>query len=406
MADNLNSFQWSGIDSNGKRVSGMLDANDSVEAQQELKRRGIEITALTAKKKSSLFSLKPKPKKIKHKDILLLTRYISTMLAAGLPIVQALDIISHDQENPSVGALVVSLKNSISGGKTLADSFSEYPQHFNDMYCNLIKAGEKSGTIDKILKRLADYMEKTETLKRKVKKALVYPAAIMSIALIVSLVLLIFVVPKFADIFSSFGAKLPAFTRGVMALSDFIRYYWYILSGLIIGGYFGLKYYIKQSEPAKIFLDKLSLRMYIIGPVLRKSIIARFTRTLATTLDAGMPIVESMRTMAPIMGSRIYTKAVYQICDDVSSGHALSVSMESTNLFPNMAIQMISVGEASGSLSEMLNKVADYYEEEVNAIVDNLSSLLEPLIMLVLGVVIGTFVIAMYLPIFKLGSLV
>lgn len=225
MADNLNSFQWSGIDPNGKRVSGMLEAPDAVEAQQELRRKGIEVIALTAKSKAGIFSLARKPKKIKQKDILLLTRYISTMLAAGLPIVQALDIISHDQENPSVGALVTSLKNSISGGKTLAESFSEYPQHFNDMYCNLIKAGEKSGTIDKILKRLADYMEKTEALRRKVKKALVYPAAIMTVALIVSLVLLIFVVPKFADIFSSFGAKLPAFTRGVMALSDFIRHY-------------------------------------------------------------------------------------------------------------------------------------------------------------------------------------
>lgn len=406
MADKQ-AFQYSGINSQGKRLDGTVRAMDLKDAQNELMKMGIEVINLQQKRQFSLSSSKifSNKKKIKPKDILLFTRYISTMLTAGLPIVQSLEIISKDQDNPAMQEMIVSIRNNIAGGKTLAESFHLYPQHFNDMYCNLISSGEKSGTLEKILKRLGNYLERTETLKRKVKKAMIYPIAIMTVALGVSLILLIFVVPQFDKMFSSFGAQLPFFTRMVVNLSDFIRTYWWILVAVIGGGTWTLRRYIKQSESAQMFIDRYILKVYIVGSVIQKSVIARFARTLATTLEAGMPIVESMKSMALIMGNKVYSKAVLDICNDVVNGKQLSVAMESTKLFPNMAIQMIAVGEASGSLSEMLNKVADYYEDEVNNIVDNLSSLLEPVIMVVLGVIVGGFVVAMYLPIFKIGSL-
>jgi type IV pilus assembly protein PilC len=327
------------------------------------------------------------------------------MLAAGLPIVQALDIISRDQDNPALREMIINIKNNIAGGKTLSESFHQYPNHFNELYCNLVSAGEKSGTLEKVLKRLGNYLERSEMLKSKIKKALIYPAAIMSVALGVSLILLIFVVPQFQKMFASFGAQLPFFTRMIVNFSDFLRSYWWVLVVMIGGGIWGLKKYINGSEVAQLYIDRAALKIYIVGNVVRKGTIARFARTLATTLEAGMPIVESMKAMSLIMGNRIYSKAVLDVCNEVVNGKQLSVAMEATKLFPNMAIQMIAVGEASGSLADMLNKVADYYEEEVNTIVDNLSSLLEPVIMVVLGVIVGTFVVAMYLPIFRIGSL-
>lgn len=402
MAENTQLFKWTGINSQGQRTDGSLRAADLKEAQVELKKMRIEVISVVPKKGLHFPTRK---KKIKVKDVQLFTRYLSTMLTAGLPIIQALDIIAQDQENPAMHTLIMSIKGDIAGGKTLAETFNQYPEQFSSLYCNLIKAGEKSGTLDKILNRLAGYLEKTETLKRKIKKALTYPIAILSVAFIVSGILLIFVVPQFEKMFSSFGAQLPIFTRMVVRLSEFLRSYWWIILFAMVGGFFALRTSLRTNEALKQRLDRFKLKLYVIGPVLRKGIIARFTRTLSTTLEAGMPIVESMKSMAPIMGSDMYMKAVYRMCDDINSGHPLSASMISTKLFPNMVIQMIAVGEASGRLAEMLNKIADYYEEEVNSIVDNLSSLLEPLIMLVLGGIVGTFVVAMYLPIFKIGSL-
>ncbi len=407
MADNKQSFQWSGINNQGKRLDGVVMAADIKEAQTELARMGIEVIELTPKRGFSFsFNFSKSSKgKVKPKDILLFTRYISTMLSSGMPIIQALDILSKDSENPALQEMITTIKNNIAGGKTLAESFKLYPDHFSDLYCNLISAGEKSGTLEKILKRLGSYLERTEMLKRKIKKAMIYPAAIMTVALGVSLILLLFVVPQFQKMFSSFGAQLPWFTRMVVNLSDFLRAYWWLIGIAIAGGIFGLRRYMRESEEAQLMVDKAALRLYIIGNVTQKGTIARFARTLATTLEAGMPIVESMKSMSLIMGNRVYSKAVLDICNDVVNGKQLSVAIEATGLFPNMAVQMIGVGEASGSLSDMLNKVADYYEEEVNVIVDNLSSLLEPIIMVVLGVIVGTFVVAMYLPIFKIGSL-
>jgi type IV pilus assembly protein PilC len=404
MEDNKQLFKWKGMNAQGERKEGDISATDIKEAQIKLQNRKIEVISLAPKAKIDLGSFfKKKP--IKPKDILLFTRYLSTMITARLTIVQALDIIGHDQEKPAMQSLILSIKSNVVGGKTLAESFALYPDYFPDLYCNLIKAGEKSGTLDKILNRLASYQEKTANLKRKIRKALIYPVAVMIIALIVSLILLIFVVPQFQAIFKTFGSNLPFFTQMIVHLSNGIRTYWLPLVGAIVFIVMGLRYWSKRSSYLSELWDRYSLRLIIVGGLLRKSMIARYTQTLATTLDAGMPIIESMKSVAPIMGNSIYSKAVMQICDNVRSGSALSVSMSSTKLFPNMVIQMIAVGEAAGALGTMLNKIADYYEEEVNSFVDNLSSLIEPLIMAVLGVVIGSFVIAMYLPIFKLGNL-
>lgn len=407
MADNLQNYHWIGINHHGKKVSGNLHAVDSKAAQLELKKLGVEVITLQSKQGINLqkFAFLSRKGKVKSRDIIMFTRYLSTMLAAGLPIIQSLDIVAQEQENETMKSMLIKIKNNISEGKTLAESFGMYPKYFGDLYCNLIKTGEKSGTLDKTLIRLCVYLERSESLRRKLKKALVYPIAIMTVAMVVSLILLIFVVPKFQAMFASFGAQLPFFTLMIVKLSNFVRGYWWLMLALMIMSYYVFKYYYRASNRLRERIDKWSLNMYIIGPVLRKGIIARFARTLATTLEAGVPIVESIKSVAPMMGSQLYSKAVLHIGDDLVNGHPLSTSMSSTKLFSNMAIQMIAVGEASGKLAEMLGKVADYYEEEVNTVVDNLSSLLEPFIMLILGCIVGGFVIAMYLPIFKIGSL-
>lgn len=403
MTDNTQAFKWTGINAQGKRVDGVLHATDLKTAQSELGKMQIEVISLS---QQSSFALGSKRKPIiKHKDILLFTRFLATMIAAGLPIIQALDLIGNDQENSTMKSLIESIKHDISGGKTLAETFSQHPKYFNELYVNLIKAGEKSGTLDKMLNRLASYMEKSENMKRKIKKALTYPIAIVVVAMGVSSILLFFVVPQFQTMFSSFGAKLPYFTQLVVHLSNFLRSYWWIIAGVIVFLIVLWKKKLKY-DPAMIErVDRLSLKIYVVGPILQKGIIARFTRTLSTTLEAGMPIVESMKSMAYIMNNTLYTRAVLRMCDDINSGHTLSASISASKLFPNMVVQMVSVGEASGRLSDMLNKVADYYEDEVNGLVDNLSALLEPIIMVVLGVIVGGFIIAMYLPIFKLGQL-
>lgn len=404
MPDNQQTFLWAGIDKRGNRVTGTIQGLDMTAAKNELKKSGIEVTSI---KERGRFSIGSKgKKKIKQKDILLFTRFLSTMMAAGLPILQALDVIAHDQDNLAMRSMLAQIRSSISGGKTLTESFRQYPAYFSNMYCSLISSGEKSGTLDKILNRLATYLERTETIKSKVKKALIYPIAIIVVSIIVSFILLFYVVPQFQSIFSSFGAQLPYFTRVVVNLSDFVRSYWWLMFIFILLAFFGFRYGMKKNDKFAGKIDALKLKIFVIGPLMQKGVIARFTRTLSTTLESGMPIVEAMKSMADVMDNRVYKKAILQICSDVVNGQSLNVAMRATNLFPNMAIQMIAVGEASGSLGEMLNKVADYYEEEVNHMVDNLSNLLEPLIMVLLGLIIGSFVVAMYLPIFKIGSIV
>lgn len=402
MKENVQTFKWTGINQHGKRDEGIISSTDINSAQSELKTKGIDVISLTVK---SAYHFEIRQNKIKSSDIQLFTRYLSTMLSAGLPIIQALDIIGRDQDNPKMAELISTIKKDIASGKTLTETFGQHPDQFSSLYCNLIKAGEKSGTLDKILNRLSGYMERSETLRKKIKKALIYPIAILSIALLVSLILLVFVVPQFQKMFSSFGAELPYFTQLVVDLSNAVKSYWWIVVIAIVTFIIIWRKNLRHDERVNRFLDKVSLKIYIIGPLLTKAMLARFTRTLSTTMEAGMPIVDSMKSMQNIMGNRIYADAVKKLSDDITIGHTLSDSMNETKLFPNMVVQMIAVGEASGRLPDMLNKIADYYEEEVNHLVDTLSTLLEPLIMVILGVIVGGFIVAMYLPIFKIGSL-
>lgn len=403
MAGNIQSFQWTGMNKQGERMRGVIQAPDIRNAESELKGMEIEVISIEPKR---AFSLGWQRQKIKNKEIVLFTRYLSTMLAAGMPILQALDVIARDQENPMMRSVVLSLRNSVSAGTTLADSLSQFPDCFSELYVNLTRAGEKSATLDKVLSRLTKYLEKIERIKVKIRNALIYPTTIMLVAVTVSLILLLFVVPQFQAMFANAGLQLPYFTRMIMHLSDFIRYYWWLMLLILIGGFYTIRHLNAKNEFFSELMDRSILRIIIIGPIIKKAIIARFTRTLAITLDAGLPIVDSMKSMINIMGNSLYSKGVIKICDDIVSGHQLATSMESTRLFPNMVIQMVAVGEASGALADMLNNIATYYEEEVDSIADNLSTILEPMIIVILGVIIGCFVIAMYMPIFKLGTTV
>jgi len=399
---NIQAYQWTGMNKLGTRVNGVIEASDIKAAETELKTTGIEVITITPKKASTLTFWGQQ--KIKTKDIILFTRYLTTMLNAGMPILSALDVISRDQENPTMKSMVTSLKTNISSGMTFSDSLSQFPKYFSVLYVSLTRAGEKSATLDKVLGQLVKYLDKIERLKSKVKTALIYPITIVAIASIVSLVLLLFVVPQFQKMFENSGVKLPLFTRIVIDISQYLRHYWWLFAGAIFLLVWGIKILIRKSEYFADQLDRFVLRIFIIGPVIQKSIIARFTRTLAITLDAGLPIVDSMRSMINIMGNRAFSKGVTKVCDDLVNGNPLGVSLEATKLFPNMVVQMISVGEASGALGEMLNNIANYYEEEVDYIADNLSTVLEPLIIVILGVIMGCFIVAMYLPIFKLGT--
>lgn len=401
-------YQWVGINKQGKRMTGTLQAGDLGAARSEILKLNIELIEIKESKKFSLSASigGAHKKKIKRADIMLFTRMLSTMIVAGLPIIQAIDLLAKDQDNPSMKALLLQIRTNVAGGQTLTEAFKKYPNHFNNLYCSLMNAGEKSGTLDKVLNRLAVYMEKSEGIRRKVKKALIYPVVIICVSMAVSAILLMYVVPQFQTIFSSFGAELPYFTRVVVNMSDILRSYWWIVLALMIGGVAAFRYGLKHNDEFADRVDKYILKIPVVGPLILKGIMARFTRTLAITLDSGMPIVETMRAMVEIVDNRIYSKAVSQIGTSLVNGHQLNAAMTNTKLFPNMMIQMIAVGESSGALSDMLNKIADYYEEDVDVMVDNLSNLLEPMIMILLGIIIGGFVIAMYLPIFKIGSIV
>lgn len=394
-------YRWTGIDKHGRRISGNIQSAGSTDAQNELKKREIEVISI----KQSGRMTRQRKQKVKSKDILLFTRYLSTMISAGVPILQALDILSQDQDNKTMAEFITTLKSNVSGGKMLAETFADYPQYFSPMYCNLIKTGEKSGTLDKILGRLGNYLEKVETLKKKVKRAMIYPSAILTVATVVSLILLVFVVPRFQTVFASFHAKLPTFTLAVIGASDFLRHYWWLVVMLFTAGVSWFVQMMRINGPFRQRVDRGILKVYVIGEVLQKGMIAQFTRTLAITLESGMPIVDAMKPLSDVMTNSLYKKAVLDICQQVTSGNPLNVAMNETGLFPHMVVQMIAIGEVSGRLGEMLNKVADYYEEEVSHTVDSLSSLMEPLIIALLGVIIGSFIVAMYLPIFRLGGL-
>jgi type IV pilus assembly protein PilC len=393
-------FVWQGVDKQGRKTRGELSAASSALVKAHLRKQGIAAKNVKRKPKP-LFSSK---KAIKPADIAIFTRQMATMLKAGVPLVQSFDIVAEGVENETMQKLVVDIKNEVASGGGFAAACAKHPKYFDDLFCSLIASGEQSGTLEVMLDRVATYKEKTEALKAKIKKALTYPIAVMVVAVIVTAILLIKVVPTFAVTFESFGSDLPAFTKMVVALSEWTQRNWFIVLGLTVVAGFAFKKARKKSQPFSDWVDKITLKIPIIGDIIFNSVIARFSRTLATTFGAGVPLVDALNSVSGAAGNAVYRKAIIQIRDDVTTGQTLYSSIRFTNIFPNMLLQMVSIGEESGSLDEMLDKVATHYEEAVDNAVDTLTALLEPLIMSVLGVLVGGLMIAMYLPIFMLGS--
>ncbi|MFZ6756813.1 type II secretion system F family protein [Undibacterium sp. Ji50W] len=392
-------YAWEGKDKFGKTVRGELRAGGEAIVNATLRRQGILVTKLKKKSYST-------GKKITEKDISLFTRQLATMMKAGVPLLQSFDIVSKGHSNPSVSKLLQDIRGDVETGTSLNQAFRKFPLYFDPLFCNLVGAGEQAGILEELLNRLAIYKEKTLAIKAKIKSALTYPIAILGIAFIVTAIIMIWVVPAFKEVFKSFGADLPAPTLFVMAISDFFVKYWY----LIFGGLFGSVYFFMQSWKRSLkmqqTMDRLLLQAPIFGDVIRKATIARWTRTLATMFAAGVPLVESLDSVGGAAGNAVYLDATIKIQTEVSTGVSLTVAMQNSNVFPNMVTQMVAIGEESGALDSMLSKVADFYEDEVDEAVASLSSLMEPMIMAILGVVIGGLVVAMYLPIFKLGSVV
>jgi type IV pilus assembly protein PilC len=393
-------YVWEGKDKKGKAVKGEMRANGDSFVKATLRRQGINVTKV---KKQSGFSKKGK---VSDKDITLFTRQLATMMKAGVPLLQAFDIVGKGHHNPAVAKLLGDLKADVETGSSLSASFRKYPLYFDNLFCNLVGAGEQAGILDTLLDRLATYKEKILAIKSKIKSALMYPISIVVVAFIITAVIMIFVVPAFKELFTGFGADLPAPTLLVMAISDFFVSYWWAIFGAIGGGLWFFFYTWKRSEKLQAVMDRLMLKLPIFGEVIRKATLARFARTLATMFAAGVPLVEALDSVAGASGNRVYADATKRIQSEISTGTSLTVAMQNAEVFPNMMLQMTAIGEESGALDDMLSKVADFYEGEVDDAVEGLSSLMEPIIMVVLGVLIGGLVIAMYLPIFKLGEVV
>ncbi|MDR0578469.1 MAG: type II secretion system F family protein [Candidatus Accumulibacter sp.] len=392
-------YFWVGKNRAGKIVRGELRAASEAVVNATLRRQGILVTRITKQRFR-------RGGKVAEKDIALFTRQLATMMKSGVPLLQTFDIVGRGHDNPAVGKLLLDIKADVETGMSMSQAFRKYPVHFDALYCNLIAAGEQAGILETLLDRLATYKEKMLAIKSKIKSALFYPVAIIIVAFIITAIIMLFVIPAFKDVFTSFGADLPTPTLLVIAMSDFFVEYWYLIFGSIFGAVFLFFYTWKRSEKMQFFLDRLFLRLPIFGPIITKSVIARWTRTLATMFSAGVPLVESLDSVGGAAGNYVYKKGTFQIQGEVSAGTSLTAAMQNTNLFPNMVNQMVAIGEESGSLDSMLGKVADFFESEVDDAIEALSSLMEPIIMVVLGVVIGGLVIAMYLPIFKLGSVV
>ena len=397
------SFVWEGKDKNGNKSKGKIDAENPAFAKALLRKQGI-IPSKVAKERTSMFGAAGK--KTTPLDIALFTRQLATMLKAGVPLIQAFDIVAGGVEKIQLKKMISTIKNDVASGGNLASALAKHPRQFDDLFCNLVQAGEQSGALETMLDRIATYKEKTEALKAKIKKAMTYPIAVIVVGVVVSAILLIKVVPQFESIFQGFGADLPAFTKFVIGLSEIAQDYWYIALAAVVGAAFAFKEALHRSEKFSDAIDKLSLKIPVIGDILNKAAIARFARTLSTTFAAGVPLVEALNSAAGASGNVIYRNAINQIRNGVSTGQSLQNSTRFTGVFPNMAVQMIAIGEESGSLDEMLDKVASFYEAEVDNAVDNLTALMEPFIMAILGVLVGGLVIAMYLPIFKLGEVV
>lgn len=396
-------FVWEGNDKRGIKMKGEQQAKNGNLLRAELRRMGITPTVV-----------KPKPKplfgtgggRIKAKDIAIFSRQIATMMKSGVPLVQSLEIIGNGQKNLKMKNLVGAVRTDIEGGSSIYEAMSKHPVHFDELYRNLVRAGESAGVLETVLDTIATYKENTEALKGKIKKALFYPAMVIAVAILVSSIMLVFVVPQFEDVFKNFGAELPAFTQLIVKFSRFMVSWWWLMLIIVIGAIVGFVFAYKRSPGFQHFLDKVVLKIPVIGAIMHNSAVARFSRTLATTFKAGVPLVEALESVAGATGNSVYEKAVWRIRDDVSVGYPVNMAMKQVNLFPHMVVQMAAIGEEAGALDAMLFKVAEFYEQEVNNAVDALASLLEPMIMVIIGVMVGSMVVGMYLPIFKLAAAV
>ena len=393
------SFAWEGKDKAGKTVRGELRATGDAVVRSTLRRQGVMVSKV--KKQSAR-----KGGSVSDKDITLFTRQLATMMKAGVPLLQSFDIVGKGHANPAVARLLMELKTEVETGSSLTQAFRKYPLYFDPLFCNLVGAGEQAGILETLLDRLASYKEKILAIKSKIKAALFYPISIIVVAFVITAVIMIFVIPAFKQVFTSFGADLPTPTLIVMGISDFFVRFWYLIFGAIGGGFYFFMEAWKRSFPMQVFMDKLALRTPVFGDLIRKATIARWTRTLSTMFAAGVPLVEALDSVGGASGNQVYVQATKAIQNEVSTGTSLTVAMQNANVFPSMVIQMCSIGEESGALDSMLSKVADFFEAEVDDAVEALSSLMEPMIMVVLGTLIGGMVVAMYLPIFKLGAAV
>ncbi len=392
-------FEWEGKDRNGKQVRGETRAAGENHVQAALRRQGVMLSKIKKRRMSAGRSIKPK-------DMAIFTRQLATMMKAGVPLLQAFDIVGRGNPNPSVTRLLNDIRSDVETGTSLSAAFRKYPLYFDNLYCNLVEAGEAAGILDQLLDRLAVYMEKTEAIKSKIKSALMYPISVLVVAFVVTAVIMIFVVPAFKEVFSNFGADLPAPTLAVIAISEIFVSYWWLIFGGIGGGFYFFMQAWRRNEKMQHVMDRLMLQMPIFGVLVDKSCIARWTRTLATMFAAGVPLVEALDSVGGASGNYVYQAATVKIQQEVSTGTALTVAMTNANLFPSMVLQMCAIGEESGSIDHMLSKAADFYEGEVDDMVAGISSLMEPIIIVILGTVIGGIVVAMYLPIFKLGQVV
>jgi type IV pilus assembly protein PilC len=393
-------FAWEGRDKRGQRIKGKSLAPDEAALRVELRRQGIAPSRIRKQ------TQRLKGGKVNPGDIAIFSRQLATMLASGIPMVQGLEIVGNGSDKPSLQKLILDIKADIEGGTSLHEALGKHPLYFDDLFCNLVEAGEQSGALESLLDKVATYKEKSEAIKKKVKKALFYPAAVVAVAILVTIILMIFVIPEFQSLFQGFGANLPAFTQFVINISNYVRHDGLVIAVVIGAAGWVFFYFKKRSRKMREFLDRVSLKVPVIGPILNKAAIARYSRTLSTMFAAGVPLVEALESVAGACGNIVYEDAVMRMKDEVATGQRLQRAMEARGIFPNMVVQMIAVGEESGSLDSMAAKVATFYEAEVDNAVDAMSSLLEPLIMVILGVLVGGLVIAMYLPIFHLGEVV
>ncbi|MHA3049343.1 type II secretion system F family protein [Acinetobacter sp. ANC 4641] len=397
-------FAYAGVDRKGIKVKGELSARNMALAKITLRKQGVDVKSIREKRKNLLENILKK--KVSTLDITIFTRQLATMMKAGVPLVQSFEIVAEGLDNPAMREVVLGIKGEVEGGNTFTGALRKYPQYFDRLFCSLVESGEQSGALETMLERVATYKEKSELLKQKIKKAMKYPMTVIVVAIIVTIILMVKVVPVFQDLFTSFGAQLPAFTQMVVNMSKWMQEYWFILIigiGLAAYGFMEAK---KRSQKFRDSLDKLALKLPIFGDLVYKAIIARYSRTLATTFAAGVPLIDALESTAGATNNIVYETAVMKIRDDVATGQQLQFAMRAANIFPSMAIQMVAIGEESGSLDAMLDKVASYYENEVDNAVDGLTAMMEPLIMAILGVLVGGLVIAMYLPIFQMGSVV